>query len=280
MDDDRNDPMRTPDALALGALVLATVASVAGVLASGLYRDVEEGIRQARATDVVTLILAVPALGLGLWRARTGSAAGRAVVVGALGYLAYSYAIYAFSVVINPMTPAHIAILGLATWSLMLMAFRIDDVTLHGAQRARLPRRITAGFLLIVAGLFALLWSGTIAGAISSGTLPAGVSDLGLPTSPVYALDIAFALPSLVLAGVWLLRLDRRGAAAALAALSFVVLMGSSVLVIFAMDASAGISLELPPALIFGLVTAIGAVLLGIGLRAPQASTSLRLHPA
>ncbi len=272
--------MRTPDALAVGALVLATLASLAGVLASDLYRDTAEGIRQARATDVVTLVLAVPVLGLGLWRAHTGSAAGRAIVVGALGYLAYSYAIYAFSVVINAMTPAHIAILGLATWSLVLMAFRVDDPAFYAAQQARPPRRITAGFLLVVAGLFALLWSGLIAGAIASGLLPAAVTDMGLPTSPVYALDLAFALPSLVLAGVWLLHRDRRGATAALAALAFVVLMGSSVLAIFAIEASAGIELELPPAVIFGLVTAVSVVLLAIGLRAPQASTSLRLHAA
>jgi len=78
---------------------------------SGLYRDTAEGVRQARATDFVTLLVAVPALALGLWRARRGSAGGRMVAIAALGYLAYSYAIFAFSVVINPLTPVHIAIL-------------------------------------------------------------------------------------------------------------------------------------------------------------------------
>ena len=178
------------------------------------------------------------------------------------------------------MTPAHIAILGLATWSLLLMAFRIDDTTLEDAQAARVPRRTTAGFLLVVAGLFALLWSGLIAGAISSGVLPAAVSDLRLPTSPVYALDLAFALPSLVLAGAWLLRADRRGAVAALAALSFVVLMGSSVLAIFAIEANAGVALELPPAIIFGLVTGIGVVLLASSLRSTGSAAAVHARAA
>ncbi|HEY5473333.1 MAG TPA: hypothetical protein VIK32_09105, partial [Candidatus Limnocylindrales bacterium] len=95
--------LKFADQLAFVALLLAAVAAAAGLLVSGLYRDTEEGIRQARATDLVTLLGAVPALALGLWRARAGSAGGRLVAVGALAYLAYSYAIYAFSVVIDPL---------------------------------------------------------------------------------------------------------------------------------------------------------------------------------
>ncbi len=45
----------------------------------------------------MTLAAAVPVLGLSLWQARSGSAKGRLIAIGALGYLAYSYAIYAFS---------------------------------------------------------------------------------------------------------------------------------------------------------------------------------------
>ena len=41
-------------------------------------------------------------------------------------------------------------------------------------------------FLIVVAALFAMLWLGQIAGAITTGRLPTSVSDLGLPTSSVY----------------------------------------------------------------------------------------------
>ena len=101
------------DRLAFVALVLATVAAAIGLIVPGLYRDPAAMAREARAADLVTLAMAVPSLGLGLWWARSGSLRGRCVALGALGYLAYSYAIFAFSVVINPLTPVHIAILGL-----------------------------------------------------------------------------------------------------------------------------------------------------------------------
>ncbi len=254
------------DRLALAALLLAAVAATAGLLVTGIYRDSVEGIREARAADLVTLIGAVPVLALGLWRARSGSIAGRLMAVAALGYLAYSYAIYAFSVVINPLTPVHIAILGLATWSLVLTLFGLDDATVRLGSRIDLGRRTAGGFLIAVAGLFAMLWLSQIAGAITSGRLPGGVSDLGLPTNPVYSLDLAFALPLMTLAGVWLIRRDRRGPGAAAAALAFLAILGLSVLAIFAFDAAAGVAVEAVPIVIFGVVTATAAILLGVGL--------------
>jgi hypothetical protein len=223
-------------------------------------------VREARAADLVTLAAVVPALGLGLWHARSGSARGRLIAIGALGYLSYSYAILAFSVVINPLTPVHIAILGLATWSFVLAVFGLDEATVDGATWIRLPRRTAGGFLIVVIVLFALVWLGQIMTAITTGTLPVSVSDLNLTTNAVYGLDLAFALPVLAIAGAWLIRRDRRGPAAALAALGFTALMGSSVLAIFAIDASAGIPIELVPVVIFGMVTTIAAALAGQAL--------------
>jgi hypothetical protein len=264
--DDMTTRLELADRLGLVALPLAAMAAIAGLLLPDLYRDSADGVRQARATDLVTLLVAVPALAIGLWRARAGSVGGRVVALAALGYLAYSYAIYAFSVVINPLTPVHIAILGVATWALVLTGFALDDATIDLAARFRFPRRITGGFLIAVAGLFAMLWLSQIAGAIANGRLPAAVSDLNLPTSPVYSLDLAFAVPLITLAGVWLMRRDRRGPAGAAAGLAFLTILGLSVLAIFAAEAAAGIAVELPPIAIFGAVTAMAASLLGAGL--------------
>jgi hypothetical protein len=264
--------LKLADRLALVALLLAAFAAIAGLLVSGLYRDTADGTRQARATDLVTLLVAVPTLAVGLWRGRSGSVGGRFVAMAALGYLAYSYAIYAFSVVIDPLTPAHIAILGLATWSLVLTVFGMDSATVDRASGFRFPRRVTGGFLIVVAALFAMLWLSEIAGAITSGHLPTAISDLNLPTSPVFSLDLAFAVPLIALAGGWLIRRDRRGRASALAALTFLIILGLSVLAIFAFEAAAGIAVEVPPIVIFGAVTFTAAVLLAIGLTGDPAT--------
>ena len=106
--------------LAALATVLAGVAALAGLLVTGLYVDAPNWVQQAQGTDLATLFLAVPVLAMGLLSARRGSAAGRLAVVAGLLYLVYNYAIFAFSVAMNPLTAMYIAILGLALWSLVL----------------------------------------------------------------------------------------------------------------------------------------------------------------
>src|SRR5688500_10669738 len=100
---------RLADPFAAGALVLSGIASAGGLLIPHLYRDSDSWVRQAQASDLTTLALAVPLLGIGLWRAWAGSAFGYLLTLGALSYLAYGYAIFSFAVATNLMTPLHYA---------------------------------------------------------------------------------------------------------------------------------------------------------------------------
>src|SRR5204862_5111300 len=109
-----------PNRLATISAVLAGGAALAGLAVPGLYRDAPNWVQQARGTDLATLFLAVPVLLVGLWTAARGSAPGRLAVVAGLLYLVYNYAIFAFSVAMNPLTAVHIAAFGLSLWSLLL----------------------------------------------------------------------------------------------------------------------------------------------------------------
>ena len=249
--------------LAGGATLLAGVAAATG-LATDVYRDLPAMVDQARAADLATLLLAVPALAIGLWQARRGSARARLVVAGSLAYLVYTYAIFAFQVVISPVTPVHIAILALAAWALLLDVPALVHETAGVGDG--LPRRTTAGFLALVAILFAGLWLGQIASAITSGTLPAAVADLGLPTSAVYTLDLAFALPLLALAAGLLVRRPARGYPLALAGLVFSVEMALSVFAIFAIQASRGELTDASIAVVFAAIATAAAGLAWLGL--------------
>lgn len=262
------------DALAWTATALAAVASAAGLF-TNVYRDVPPMVDQAKGTDLATLFAAVPVLVLTLWMAHRGSATGRVVAVGGLAYLVYVYAIYAFQVVVSPATPLHIAVLGLSTWSIVLMV-----PTMHGALEAgtHLMRRMTAGFLGLVVLMFAALWMGQIASIITSGALPSAITDLHLPTSAVYTLDLAFALPLLGLAAYRLARGRPFGAALALGGLIFACLMALSVLGLSLVQAANG-SLSDPSLSIgFGAIAVIAAVLTGWGLAEPVHFHVPRMH--
>lgn len=244
-------------ALAWVAAILAGLASAAGVLVDGLYRDAPYWVQQARGTDLATLLMAVPVLVLGLWAAARASDAGRAAVVGVLMYLVYNYAIFSFSVTMNPLFGVYVAILGLAVWALGVILVAGRPQAVMGGAADRLPRRVAAVALVGIAILFGMLWLGQIAVATFSGALPADVEKAGLPTNPVYALDLALFLPMCVVAGVGLLRRRPTASAFAIPMLLWLALTSAGIVGGFWFTASAGDVVPLP---VIALVSAVGVV--------------------
>lgn len=246
------------------AAVLAAVSAAAGLLVSGLYRDSDAWIRQAMSADLVTLLVVVPVLAICLWRGATGT--GRLVALAALAYLAYTYAIFGFSVAINAMTPVHFAVLGMSVWSLVLYVIAMSRDGQLSEVGSRLPRRATAAFLVAVSVLFAMMWLSQIAVAIATGKPTDELASLGLTSNPVYTLDLAFALPLLVIAGLLLLRRWPRAPELGLVAVGWVALMGLGVLAIFAFDAASGAAVPIPVVVVIGVITGVATVLTALGL--------------
>jgi hypothetical protein len=250
-----------PDWLALAALSLAAIAAASGLLFPDLYRDSEAWVREARATDLVTLLIAVPVLAVGMVLALRHSVTARLVATGALAYLAYSYAIFAFSVAPNPLTLLYIATLGTAAWALVLGIWQVDDRPIPMAGGTRQSRRATGAFLLLVPILFAAMWLGGIMQTIQGGSASEDLARLGLTTNPIWALDLAFALPVVAYGGIRLLRGEARALATALPGLVFLVLIGLAVLGVFALDAAAGTEFALIPSLVIAAITLVAVLL-------------------
>lgn len=253
--------------LAVVATLLAAVAALAGLAASGLYVDAPNWVQQAQGTDLATLFLAVPVLTIGLWQASSGSSAGRLAVIAGLLYLVYNYAIFAFSVAMNPLTAVHIAILGLSLWSLLLAG----RGAVEGAEglTERLDRRGAGGLLIGVGALFGLLWLGQIATTSATGVLPPDLVKAGISSNPVYALDLAFFLPLCVVAGVGLIRRNR-AAGFAFPMLIWVALMGAGVVGGFVLMAAAGDEIPVPVVVVITGLSAVAAILAGVALVRPD----------
>src|SRR3954454_12006318 len=260
-----------PDRLALAAAVVAAFVAAAGLLAGNVYRDAPYWAQQARGTDLATLFAGVPVLLVGLRAARGGSPFGRSAIVAGLLYLVYNYAIFAFSVAMNPLTGAYIATLGLALWSLVLTRPDLDDRP--AAAIDGLSRRLSGGLLVAVAVLFGLLWIGQIAAATRRGVPPADLARSALPTNPVYALDLAFFLPLCAVAGLGLLR-RRPAGALALAMLIWVPLMSAGILGGFVFAAAAGDEVPLAVAIVVGAVGLVSAILAVVPIARHRAGPS------
>jgi hypothetical protein len=262
----------TSNRLAAVATVLAAGAAVAGLAVRGLYVDAPNWVQQARGTDLATLFLAVPVLAVGLWTASRGSSAGRLAVVAGLLYLVYNYAIFAFSVAMNPLTAVHIAIFGLALWSLVL-AGRSAVEGVEGVTE-RLNRRAAGGLLVGVGAMFGLLWLGQIATVATTGVLPPDLIKADISSNPVYALDLGFFLPLCAIAGIGLLR---RNSAAAFAfpMLVWVPLMGAGVVGGIVLMAVAGDQTAVPVAVVITVLGVVSSILAAGAVVRPRAATGL-----
>ena len=243
--------------LVAAACVLAAITASVGLFVVGFYRDAPSWAAQARGADLATLLLALPVAAAAWWVGRRRPAVGQSVTGGVLLYLLYTYVLCAFSVAWNPVTVAYIAIAGCVVWSLLLAApARLAD-------DAAVPvlRRATGAYLTVVAGLFALLWLSQIAAALATGRPPADVTDAGLPTNPVYVLDLAFFLPLAAAAGGALLRRLPIGERLALPVLVWTALMSAQIVGGFLFLAASGAAVPVPVAIVIAALGVVAAAL-------------------
>lgn len=217
--------LRLADRLSWGAVVLTASASAAGLAIPGMYRDRDVLVRLTQADDVFRLAIVLPVLAIGLSTAARGSVTGRLAALGALATLTYLYAFLAFGAALSAATLVHIAILGLVFWSFLLSALAMDPQAVEQGLAERLHRRAAATFLVVVAGLTVVQWSATILGAVASGTLPVDVAKFGWTTHPLYAIELAFAVPLMAVAGIGLLG-RTAGGVLAVPLLIFLALLG------------------------------------------------------
>jgi hypothetical protein len=229
-------------------------------------------VHQAQGTDLATLLLAIPVLVVGLWTASRGSSAGRLAVVAGLLYLVYNYAIFAFSVAMNPLTIVHIAIFGLALWSLLLASRSavegVEDVT------ERLNRRAAGGLFVGVGAMFGLLWLGQIATVATTGVLPPDLIKADISSNPVYALDLGF-FPATVRDRRHRPPAPQRAAAYAFPMPVWVPLMGAGGVGGIVLMAVAGDQTAVPVAVVITFLGVVSSILAAVAIIRPGAATGL-----
>lgn len=250
--------MRRLEAWLTALIVLIAVpVHVAGIAVPGLYRDPAVLLPQNIATDLVTLAIAIPLLGCSLLWSVSGSLRARLLWLGALGYLAYAYGMYAVAVRWNPLFLAYVALFGLACYALIAGLTGID------AQYVRVDRgaaRLAAGYLLAVAVMVATVWLAEEIPAAARDAVPATVAQFQTPTNIVHVFDLGVVLPAFVVSAVLLLR--RRPWGTVLAGLLLVkaVAIGLWVLAMTWFSAQRGIAAPAAMTVLFAALTLAGAV--------------------
>jgi hypothetical protein len=248
--------------LSIGADLLAIAGSIVALLVPRIYTGLTPAfLPQALAQDIANLAIVSPAWLILAALALRGSLRAYLLWLGVLTFTVYNYVIYTFSVPFGPLFLLWVAVLGLGLYALIGGVTAVDHKAVASSFTSRGAITVIAWFLIVTAVLFGLLWLSEDVPALLSGSRPASVVDMALPTNPVHILDLGFFLPAVIVTGVMLLKKKPLAFSVAPAFIVFLVTTGIPILLTPVVQAARGETAAL------GVVVPIGAltlVLLGL----------------
>lgn len=253
-------PSKSATILTITTVLLLPIVTLVGLLVPGFYRDTAWMIPQARGQDLITLVVAEPLLIGALIGARRGHMAARMMLIGTLGYVLYTYAMFSYTAYFNRLFLAYVALLSASLFALVNLVLPHERAGLVEERIAAVPARAVAAFCAMVGLFFLMAWLGQIIPATLQGTVPEPVLLAKTPTSAVHVQDLAVVIPLFFLAAVRLWQ--RRPQGAALAAILLVVadIMLLALLAMGLFSAQAGIAGALD---LFWLFATLAAASLG-----------------
>jgi hypothetical protein len=186
--------------------VVAALAAAGTALVPGVLRGTPVMNGSARGTALVVLLIAVPALSVAMWFAARGSARAQIVWLGAVGYIIYNSVLFLFATPFNNLFLVYVAMMSLAIWSAAIVIRGIGVESFRERFSPKLPVRTIAVYLLIIVALNFLAWMRAVVPGVLSTSSPSFLDGTGMTTSAVYVQDLAFWLPLITVAAVWLWR--------------------------------------------------------------------------
>jgi hypothetical protein len=252
---------------ALLAVSLAAVSFSGAFIPRAYEREVPSMAAQGVGQDIVDLFLVVPLLLLSLVFIRKKSRVAVFVFGGTVFYVLYSFVVYAFGVHFNNMFILYCATLGLSFYLFILIMHEAGRMEVEGWFGPGLPSRFIGGYLILVAVMFYLLWLKDTLPAVLGGSVPSSVSDYNLLVNPVHVLDMAVALPGLIIAALLLVRKRRLGYILAPIALVFTIVLAIALTGMVLMVKARGIGEDASIAGIFVVLAFISMFLLVLFLK-------------
>jgi hypothetical protein len=200
------------------------------IYGQGLYRyDMTLTAMGFKAGDAVTLILGIPSLLLSLLLYRRGSFRGGLLLAGTLAYLLYYYGSMAIGAAYNNLFLVYLALLTTNLFGLMLAFTSFDLKRLPSHFSTRLPRRAIGIYLIVSGVVLILIWLVlSIVPALLQGKTPPEVGSY--TTAITYVIDMGIIAPTLIGAGVMLLRRAPLGYLLASTLLVFIAILGINLL--------------------------------------------------
>jgi hypothetical protein len=209
---------------------------------------------QGVGQDLVNLFLGVPLLIGSFVFAARGRRIAMLLYAGVLFYILYSFIIYCFGVYFNRFFLLYCLTLCLSLFSFILVLSGLQKMDVAGWFEGA-PVRAISLYMFLVALVFYVLWLKSVFPAIISNTVPSEVSDYNLPVNPVHVIDLAIALPGLILGAILLWRGMTMGYIIASVALVFMIFLTLALAAMVVMLFLREVSEDMTVAIVFGVLS-------------------------
>lgn len=176
---------------------------------NGLYKyDSISAVAQGKASDWVTMILALPCLLFSLYGFNQNRFRSRLFLCGTLGYFLYTYMSYTFLWTYNSFFLVYVLLMSLSFFALIagLCTFPINEVPKH--YKERFPTKLLGLYQILGAVLIGLLWMGQIIPTFY-GRTPSILEHY--TTLVIQGMDLGFIAPMAILSGILLIQRNKIG---------------------------------------------------------------------
>ncbi len=197
-----------------------------------------------RAQDGVALFLGVPLLVISLILYVRHSLRGGLVLMGMLGYFLYVYASMSLAAAYNNLFLVYVSLFAASFFAFVIAFSMVNFERLFDRFLAHLPHRAIGTFMIVCGLLTSYVWlEPLITGLLEN--FPPDRLDI-YTTHVTFALDLALITPSVLLAGVLILRRRALGYQIAIPLLILIVMLLPTISLATAFQRAAGVVFTMP----------------------------------
>lgn len=182
---------------------MAITGETVSIYGQGLYaHDSVSIVAQGLASDLITLLLAIPATLIALFYSHRNSFKARLILTGILGYFLYTYTSYAFLWHYNVFFVVYVLIMSLSFFAFVIMMTSFDLPSIQTHFNSPFKAKPIIGFQWFVAVMVGALWISKLIPTWLNPVAPVGLEHY--TTLVIQALDLGFIVPTAILSALLL----------------------------------------------------------------------------
>lgn len=249
-------------------VALLTIISIYGAYVADTYqRDHPSMAAQGMGQDLVDLFFMVPLLVTTLILMNKKYKSAMLIFGGIVFYILYSFVIYCFGVHFNQLFLLYCLTLGISFYLFIIYVSYLKGQNVQNWFKDNIPTQSISIYFFVIALFFYFLWLKDIMPAILENTIPHSVKNYDLLVNPIHVIDLAIALPGLLITAYLLMKRNSWGYILAPFFLVFTVILALALAGMAVMLKVKNISDDLTVAGIFLVLALISTIFLLIFLK-------------